>query len=78
MFGVKLTMMTVQEMVTAASMPWVMVSSFNGYMMLSSSQYTPLSYGLNTMVIVMKGSAAEIKAKQKKLSDKNQPGHTHS
>ena len=37
-FAVRLTMMTVQEMVTAANMPWVMVSGLMGYLMLSSSQ----------------------------------------
>lgn len=36
--GRALTIMTVQEMVTAASRPWVMVSGFRGYLMLSSSQ----------------------------------------
>lgn len=35
---IQLTMMTVQEMVTAANMPWVMVSALRGYLMLSSSQ----------------------------------------
>lgn len=34
----QLTMTSVQEMVTAANMPWVMVSSLRGYLMLSSSQ----------------------------------------
>lgn len=37
-FGVKLTMTTVEQVVTAASMPRVMVSALMGYLMLSSSQ----------------------------------------
>lgn len=36
--GGKLTMMTVQQMVMATSMPRVMVSGLRGYMMLSSLQ----------------------------------------
>lgn len=51
-------MMTVQEMVTAASRPWVIVSGLRGYLMSSSSQYTPLWYGRKTTVIMRKGSAA--------------------